>query len=37
MKIDISSAAVEKLEAYFGEKSKDKQKDLVRVYISRYG
>lgn len=37
MKIDISSAALERLEAYFGEKSKDKDKDPVRVYISRFG
>ena len=37
MKIDISSAAIEKLESYFNEKSKDKNKDMVRVYISRFG
>ncbi len=37
MKIDISSAAVEKLENYFSEKSKDKKNDMVRIYISRFG
>ena len=37
MKINISKSAVEKLEGYFKENSKDKLKDMVRVYISRFG
>jgi len=37
MKINVSQSAREELESYYSKNNKSKDKDFVRVYISRYG
>lgn len=37
MIVNVSNSAREELESYYSKNSKSKDKDFVRVYISRFG
>ncbi|AHM56917.1 hypothetical protein EAL2_c16220 [Peptoclostridium acidaminophilum DSM 3953] len=37
MNVNVSQSAREQLESYYSENNKSKDKDFVRVYISRFG